>query len=134
MTIESLDDVEKVNDENNDFKDIDCTAFFEMYRQLFEFLDIEVHSFSELLDVYKQVEMEYSLKRHALKQREILHWFHTNWKEELGKEKPSEKDKEKWIRQKLGYDTFVVEQLEVKLKHIRRMYDVALKHSFEALG
>ena len=134
MTIESLDDVEKVNDENNDFKDIDCTAFFEMYRQIFEFLDIEVHNFSELLDVYKQVEMEYSLKRHALKQREILHWFHTNWKEELGKEKPSEKDKEKWIRQKLGYDTFVVEQLEVKLKHIRRMYDVALKHSFEALG
>ena len=134
MTIESLDDVEKVNDENNDLKDIDCTAFFEMYRQIFEFLDIEVHSFSELLDVYKQVEMEYSLKRHALKQREILHWFHTNWKEELGKEKPSEKDKEKWIRQKLGYDTFVVEQLEVKLKHIRRMYDVALKHSFEALG
>ena len=105
-----------------------------MYRQIFEFLDIEVHSFSELLDLYKQVEMEYSLKRHALKQREILHWFHTNWKEELGKEKPSEKDKEKWIRQKLGYDTFVVEQLEVKLKHIRRMYDVALKHSFEALG
>ena len=134
MTIESLDDVEKVNDENNDLKDIDCTAFFEMYRQIFEFLDIEVHNFSELLDVYKQVEMEYSLKRHALKQREILHWFHTNWKEELGKEKPSEKDKEKWIRHKLGYDTFVVEQLEVKLKHIRRMYDVALKHSFEALG
>ena len=134
MTIESLDDVEKVNDENNDLKDIDCTAFFEMYRQIFEFLDIEVHNFSELLDVYKQVEMEYSLKRHALKQREILHWFHTNWKEELGKEKPSEKDKEKWIRKKLGYDTFVVEQLEVKLKHIRRMYDVALKHSFEALG
>ena len=133
MTIESLDDIEKVNEENNDFKDIDCTAFFEMYRQIFEFLDIEVHSFSELLDVYKQVEMEYSLKRHALKQREILHWFHTNWKEELGKEKPSEKDKEKWIRQKLGYDTFVVEQLEVKLKHIRRMYDVALKHSFEVL-
>ncbi len=134
MTIESLDDIGKVNEENNDFKDIDCTAFFEMYRQIFEFLDIEVHSFSELLDVYKQVEMEYFLKRHALKQREILHWFHTNWKEELGKEKPSEKDKEKWIRQKLGYDTFVVEQLEVKLKHIRRMYDVALKHSFEALG
>ena len=133
MTIESLGNVEKANGENMNYEDVDCSVFFEMYKALFEILDVEVSSFAELLDVYKQVEMEYTLKRHALKQKEILHWFHTDWKEALGKEKPTEKDKEKWIKQKLGYDTFVVEQLEVKLKHIRRMYETALKHSFEAL-
>ena len=114
-------------------EDFDCSVFFEMYKALFEILDVEVGSFAELLDVYKNVEMDYTLKRHALKQKEILYWFNTDWKEELGKEKPTEKDKEKWIRQKIGYDSFVVEQLEVKLKHIRRMYETALKHSFEAI-
>ena len=133
MTIESLGNVEKANGENMNYEDVDCSVFFKMYKALFEILDVEVSSFAELLDVYKQVEMEYTLKRHALKQKEILHWFHTDWKEALGKEKPTEKDKEKWIKQKLGYDTFVVEQLEVKLKHIRRMYETALKHSFEAI-
>ena len=133
MTIESLGNVEKANGENMNYEDVDCSVFFEMYKALFEILDVEVGSFAELLDVYKNVEMDYTLKRHALKQKEILHWFHTDWKEALGKEKPTEKDKEKWIKQKLGYDTFVVEQLEVKLKHIRRMYETALKHSFEAL-
>ena len=133
MTIESLGNVEKANGENMNYEDVNCSVFFEMYKALFEILDVEVSSFAELLDVYKQVEMEYTLKRHALKQKEILHWFHTDWKEALGKEKPTEKDKEKWIKQKLGYDTFFVEQLEVKLKHIRRMYETALKHSFEAL-
>jgi len=133
MTIESLDNVEKPNVEIKDFEEIDCARFFDMYNSIFKELEVEVNSFSELLDVYKQVEMEYMLKRHALKQREILYWFNTDWKEELGKEKPTEKDKEKWIRQKIGYDSFVVEQLEVKLKHIRRMYETALKHSFEAI-
>ena len=133
MTIESLGNVEKANGENMNYEDVDCSVFFEMYKALFEILDVEVSSFAELLDVYKQVEMEYTLKRHALKQKEILHWFHTDWKEALGKEKPTEKDKEKWIKQKMGYDSFVVEQLEVKLKHIRRMYETALKHSFEAI-
>ena len=133
MTIESLGNVEKANGENMNYEDVDCSVFFEMYKALFEILDVEVGSFAELLDVYKNVEMDYTLKRHALKQKEILYWFNTDWKEELGKEKPTEKDKEKWIRQKMGYDSFVVEQLEVKLKHIRRMYETALKHSFEAI-
>ena len=133
MTIESLGNVEKANGENMNYEDVNCSVFFEMYKALFEILDVEVGSFAELLDVYKNVEMDYTLKRHALKQKEILYWFNTDWKEELGKEKPTEKDKEKWIRQKIGYDSFVVEQLEVKLKHIRRMYETALKHSFEAI-
>ena len=133
MTIEEIENVEIANEEISDSEEVDCLMFFEMYREIFEALDVEVSSFGELLDVYKNVEMEYTLKRHALKQREILHWFNTDWKDEIGKEKPSEKDKEKWIRQKLGYDTFVVEQLEVKLKHIKRMYETALKHSFEVL-
>ena len=125
MTIGSLDNFGKSDGENMNPEDVDCSVFFEMYKALFEILDV--------LDVYKNVEMDYTLKRHALKQKEILYWFNTDWKEELGKEKPTEKDKEKWIRQKLGYDSFVVEQLEVKLKHIRRMYETALKHSFEAI-
>ena len=133
MTIESLGNVEKANGENMNYEDVDCSVFFEMYKALFDILDVDVSSFAELLDVYKNVEMDYTLKRHALKQKEILYWFNTDWKEELGKEKPTEKDKEKWIRQKIGYDSFVVEQLEVKLKHIRRMYETALKHSFEAI-
>ena len=123
MTIGSLDNFGKSDGENMNPEDFDCSVFFEMYKALFEILDVEVGSFAELLDVYKNVEMDYTLKRHALKQK----------KEELGKEKPTEKDKEKWIRQKIGYDSFVVEQLEVKLKHIRRMYETALKHSFEAI-
>ena len=130
MTIESLGNVEKANGENMNPEDFDCSVFFEMYKALFEILDVEVGSFAELLDVYKNVEMDYTLKRHALKQKEILYWFNTDWKEELGKEKPTEKDKEKWIRQKMGYDSFVVEQLEVKLKHIRRMYEFACSCSF----
>lgn len=133
MTIGSLDNFGKSDGENMNPEDFDCSVFFEMYKALFEILDVEVGSFAELLDVYKNVEMDYTLKRHALKQKEILYWFNTDWKEELGKEKPTEKDKEKWIRQKMGYDSFVVEQLEVKLKHIRRMYETALKHSFEAI-
>ena len=133
MTTGSLGNVEKPDEETKDFSNVSCAEFFEIYSQIFSELDVEVSSFAELLDVYKEVEMEYTLKRHALKQREILYWFHIDWKEELGKEKPSEKDKEKWIKQKLGYDTFCVEQLEVKLKHIRRMYETALKHSFEVL-
>ena len=123
MTIGSLDNFGKSDGENMNPEDVDCSVFFEMYKALFDILDVEVGSFAELLDVYKNVEMDYTLKRHALKQK----------KEELGKEKPTEKDKEKWIRQKIGYDSFVVEQLEVKLKHIRRMYETALKHSFEAI-
>ena len=133
MTIGSLDNFGKSDGENMNPEDVDCSVFFEMYKALFEILDVEVGSFAELLDVYKNVEMDYTLKRHDLKQKEILYWFNTDWKEELGKEKPTEKDKEKWIRQKMGYDSFVVEQLEVKLKHIRRMYETALKHSFEAI-
>ena len=133
MTIEDLGNVENGNVEMKDFEEIDCTKFFDMYANLFKELDVEVNSFGELLDVYKEVEMEYMLKRHALKQREIMYWFHIDWEKEIGKAKPSEKDKEKWIKQKLGYDTFCVEQLEVKLKHIRRMYETALKHSFEVL-
>lgn len=133
MKDEDLGTAERQNIENKGYEEVDCAKFFDMYISIFKELDVEVSSFAELLDAYKMVEMEYTLKKHALKQREILYWFHTDWKEELGKEKPSEKDKEKWIKQKLGYDTFCVEQLEVKLKHIRRMYDTALKHSFEVL-
>ena len=133
MKDEDLGTAERQNVENKGYEEVDCAKFFDMYISIFKELDVEVSSFAELLDAYKMVEMEYTLKRHALKQREILYWFHLDWKKELGKEKPSEKDKEKWIKQKLGYDTFCVEQLEVKLKHIRRMYETALKHSFEVL-
>ena len=77
MTIGSLDNFGKSDGENMNPEDFDCSVFFEMYKALFEILDVEVGSFAELLDVYKNVEMDYTLKRHALKQKEILYWFNT---------------------------------------------------------
>ena len=71
MTIGSLDNFGKSDGENMNPEDFDCSVFFEMYKALFEILDVEVGSFAELLDVYKNVEMDYTLKRHALKQKEI---------------------------------------------------------------
>lgn len=99
----------------------------------FNILEIDANNFNELLDIYKKTEMEYAVKKHNLKQKEIRLWFDTDWKTEIGMERPSEKNKEKWIKQKLDHEQFLLDQLEVKMKHIKRMYDTALKHSFEAL-
>ncbi len=81
----------------------------------------------ELLNEITEINRDFVNKKLDLEEKKANLWINTDWVAVLGKGKPTLDDKKEWIKLQTVSDKREVEQLEIDLNHIKRVYNVKMK-------
>ena len=93
-----------------------------------------LHPLHDLNEDLTDAEASYLEAKSRLKTLEADLWIDNeiNWEEELGKSKPTIKDKEMWIKSQIDYVQDDVDEKLVKYHFLQRKYDILMKLEGEA--
>lgn len=90
-------------------------------------------NFNDLICEVSTAELLYMKAKQDYESEEVDLWLYTNWDEAFDGKKPTQKDKEFWIKKQLLPLKETLNAAELHMKDIRRIYDVAYKYSLEVV-
>jgi len=92
-------------------------------------------SFIELIIALHNSEEDYMKAKSEYECMEADLWLYTDWETALQPRtsKPTQKDKEFWVKKQLVPIKQKLNAAELRMKYIRRLFDVAYKYSIEVI-
>lgn len=90
-------------------------------------------NFMDLICEVSTAELNYMKAKQDYESSEASLWLYTNWDEAFDGKKPTQKDKEFWIKKQLLPLKETLNVAELRMKDVRRIYDVAYKYSLEVV-
>lgn len=89
--------------------------------------------YDDLLIILYNSEAAYISSKRAYEKQEAHLWLNTNWEEVFPDKKPTQKDKEMYVKEGLILFKFIRDSNKAKYDHFKRMFDLSLKYSLEVL-
>lgn len=85
-----------------------------------------INKLRDISEDLAEAQNQYLEARATLKNEEATLWIadDVNWEEEIGKSKPTQKDKEAWITLQLDYRKDEVNEKLVKYEYLKRLYEI----------
>lgn len=89
--------------------------------------------YDDLLSLLYHSEEAYISSKYEYEKQEVELWLDTNWEEIFPEKKPTQKDKEMYIKKSLLPLKFLRDTNKAGYENFKRMYELSLKYSLEVL-
>lgn len=89
--------------------------------------------YDDLLSLLYHSEEAYINSKYEYEKQEVDLWLDTNWEEIFTEKKPTQKDKEMYIKKCLLPLKFLRDTNKAGYENFKRMYELSLKYSLEVL-